>query len=113
MELMAVIAGFEALKKKGLHISIYTDSQYIVKAIKEKWLNKWLATNFAKGKKNKDLWVRFYNLYIEHTVNFHWVKGHADNEYNNECDRLATAAADGFNLLIDEGYEMDPNQLLL
>src|SRR5947209_16114250 len=58
MELMAVIAGFEALKKKGLHISIYTDSQYIVKAIKEKWLNKWLATNFAKGKKNKDLWVR-------------------------------------------------------
>ena len=113
MELMAVIAGFEALKKKGLHISIYTDSQYIVKSIKEKWLNKWLATNFAKGKKNKDLWVRFYNLYIEHTVNFHWVKGHADNEYNNECDKLATAAADGFNLLIDEGYEMDPNQLLL
>ena len=113
MELMGVIAGLEALKKKGLNITIYSDSQYIVKAIKEGWLNKWLATNFAKGKKNKDLWVRFYNLYVLHHVKFVWVKGHADNEYNNRCDVLATTAADGSNLLIDEGYEMDPNQLLL
>ena len=113
MELMGVIAGLEALKKKGLNITIYSDSQYIVKAIKEGWLNKWLATNFAKGKKNKDLWVRFYNLYVLHHVKFVWVKGHADNEYNNRCDVLATSAADGSNLLIDEGYEMDPNQLLL
>jgi len=113
MELMGVIAGLEAMKKKGLNITIYSDSQYIVKAIKEGWLNKWLATNFAKGKKNKDLWVRFYNLYVLHHVKFVWVKGHADNEYNNRCDVLATTAADGSNLLIDEGYEMDPNQLLL
>src|ERR671932_321992 len=56
MELMAVIAGLEALKKPGLNITIYTDSQYIVKALNEGWLNKWLATNFAGGKKNKDLW---------------------------------------------------------
>jgi len=62
MELMAVIAGLEALKKKNLGITIYSDSQYIVKALNEGWLNKWIATNFAKGKKNKDLWVRFYNL---------------------------------------------------
>ena len=113
MELMGVIAGLEALKKKGLNITIYSDSQYIVKAVKEGWLNKWLATNFAKGKKNKDLWVRFYNLYVLHHIKFVWVKGHADNEYNNRCDILATSAADGSNLLIDEGYEMDPNQLLL
>ena len=113
MELMGVIAGLEALKKKGLNITIYSDSQYIVKAVKEGWLNKWLATNFAKGKKNKDLWVRFYNLYVLHHIKFVWVKGHADNEYNNRCDVLATSAADGSNLLIDEGYEMDPNQLLL
>ena len=113
MELMAVIAALEAMKRKGLAIKIYTDSQYIVKAIKEGWLNKWLATNFAKGKKNKDLWVKFYDLYKQHHIQFHWVKGHADNPYNNRCDQLATAAADGQDLLIDEGYEMDPNQLLM
>lgn len=113
MELMAVIAGLEALKKTGLKITIYSDSQYIVKALNEGWLNKWMATNFSKGKKNKDLWVRFYNLYQKHQIKFIWVKGHAENIYNNRCDELATAAADGKGLLIDEGYEMDPNQLLM
>ena len=72
-----------------------------------------MATNFSKGKKNKDLWVRFYNLYQKHQIKFIWVKGHAENIYNNRCDELATAAADGKGLLIDEGYEMDPNQLLM
>jgi len=113
MELMGVIAALEALKRPGLNITIYTDSQYIVKAIKEGWLNKWLATNFAKGKKNKDLWVKFYNLYKQHHINFVWVKGHAENAYNNRCDILATSAADGKDLLVDEGYEMNPDQLLL
>ena len=113
MELMGVIAALEALKKTGLHITIYTDSQYIVKAIKEGWLNKWLATNFAKGKKNKDLWVKFYNLYTQHHIKLVWVKGHADNAFNNRCDELATSAADGNDLLVDEGYEMDPGQLLM
>jgi ribonuclease HI len=113
MELMAVIKALEALKKTSLKITIYTDSQYIVKALNEGWLNKWMATNFAKGKKNKDLWVKFYNLYKQHQIKFVWVKGHADNIYNNRCDELATTAADGNDLLIDEGYEMDPNQLLM
>jgi ribonuclease HI len=113
MELMAVIAGLEAMKKQGLRITIYSDSQYVVKAVKEGWLNKWLATNFAKGKKNKDLWVKFYNLSTQHTLQFVWVKGHADNPYNNRCDELATAAADGKDLIVDVGYEMDPDQLLL
>lgn len=111
MELMAVIAGLEALKKPSLNITIYSDSQYIVKALNEGWLNKWLATNFSGGKKNKDLWVRFYNLYKEHNVKFVWVKGHADNQYNNRCDELATAAADGKDLAIDEGFEMSPDSL--
>lgn len=113
MELMGVIAGLEAMKKTKLDITVYTDSQYIVKAVKEGWLNKWLATNFAKGKKNKDLWVRFYNLYKLHSVHFVWVKGHANNPYNNRCDLLATSAADGKDLLVDEGYEMDPDRLNL
>jgi ribonuclease HI len=113
MELMGVIAALEALKKPKLNITVYTDSQYIVKAIQEGWLNKWMATNFAKGKKNKDLWVRFYNLYKQHDIKFVWVKGHAENPLNNRCDELATAAADGYDLLVDEGYEIDPGQLLM
>ena len=113
MELMAVIAGLESLKKKNLNITIYSDSQYIVKALNEGWLNKWIATNFAKGIKNKDLWVRFYDLYRQHKIKFVWVKGHADNTNNNRCDELATTAADGNDLLVDEGYEMDADRLLL
>jgi ribonuclease HI len=109
MELMGVIAALSALKKEGLNITLYTDSQYIVKAVKEGWLNKWLATNFSGGKKNKDLWVHFYDLYKRHHIKFVWVKGHANNEYNNRCDKLATTASDGRNLLVDEGYEMDEN----
>lgn len=113
MELLAVIAGLEALKKTGLDITVYSDSQYIVKALNEGWLSKWMATNFSGGKKNKDLWVRFYNLYKQHKTKFVWVKGHADNPYNNRCDELATAAADGGNLLVDEGFEKDPDRLIL
>lgn len=113
MELMGVIAALEALKKTNLDITIYSDSQYIVKALNEGWLNKWMATNFSGGKKNKDLWVRFYGLYKQHKIKFVWVKGHAENTYNNRCDELATAAADGKDLLVDEGYEMNPDQLTL
>ncbi|HEY0067283.1 MAG TPA: ribonuclease HI [Flavisolibacter sp.] len=105
MELMGVIAALEALKKTGLNVTIYTDSQYIVKAINEGWLRKWIATNFSKGIKNRDLWMRFYELYNRQRLKFVWVKGHADNPFNNRCDQLATAAADGGNLLVDEGYE--------
>jgi ribonuclease HI len=105
MELRAVIAALEALKKDGLNITIYSDSQYVVKAVKEKWLDKWVATNFKGGKKNKDLWMQYYDLSQNHKINFVWVKGHADNPFNNRCDELATEAAEGHDLLIDEEYE--------
>jgi len=111
MELMAVIAALLNLKKEGLHITIYTDSQYVSKAIKEGWLNKWIATQFKGGKKNKDLWMQFHELAQKHHINFVWVKGHADNPLNNRCDELATAAADSRDLLIDEEYEKDKNSL--
>lgn len=105
MELLAVIAALEALNRDGLTITIYSDSQYVVKAVKEGWLKKWIATNFSGGKKNKDLWMRYYRLSQKHNIRFVWVKGHAENVYNNRCDVLATTAADGRNLLVDEGYE--------
>jgi len=105
MELMAVIAGLEALKKDQLNVTVYSDSQYIVKAIEEGWLKKWIATNFKGGKKNKDLWMEYHRLSQKHKVKFVWVRGHADNVYNIYCDELATAAADGDDLITDIGFE--------
>lgn len=107
MELMSVIAGLEALKKTGLDIVIYSDSQYVVNAVSKRWLDKWMKTGFAGGKKNEDLWRRYWQLSRHQHIRFHWVKGHADNPYNNRCDELATAAADGRHLLVDKGYEQD------
>ena len=102
---MAVIVGLEALKKEGLTITIYSDSQYVVKAVEQGWLKNWIATDFKGGKKNKDLWTRFYKLSKKHNLRFRWVRGHADNPYNNRCDELATAAADGTNLDVDIFFE--------
>src|ERR1043166_9266370 len=111
MELMAVIAGLEALKKEGMEVTIYSDSQYVVKAIEEGWLKKWIATNFKGGKKNKDLWMEYYRLVQMHTIRFVWVRGHGDNPYNNRCDELATMAADSGELIEDIGYRNDNNSL--
>jgi ribonuclease HI len=107
MEIMAVIAGLEALTRKGLDISIYSDSQYVVKAVQEGWLDNWMKTNFKGGKKNPDLWRRYHELAKGQKIRFHWVKGHSSNPYNNRCDELATAAADGNHLLTDEYYETE------
>jgi ribonuclease HI len=111
MELMAVIAGLEALKKKNLDITIYSDSQYIVYAIEKGWLKKWIATNFKGGKKNRDLWTRYAALAKDHKIRFKWVKGHAENAFNNRCDQLATASADSADLIDDFGYLSDKNNL--
>jgi len=105
MELLAVITGLEAITKKELPVVVYSDSQYVVKAIEEGWLKNWMRTNFKGGKKNKDLWTRYYHLAQKMNVKLKWVKGHADNPFNNRCDELATSAADGHNLAVDEGYE--------
>jgi ribonuclease HI len=105
MELMAVIAGLEALKKNDLPVTIYSDSQYVVNAISKGWLDTWIKTNFKGDKKNPDLWKKYYQLSRSFKIQMQWVKGHADNPYNNRCDILATAAADGKDLEVDEGYE--------
>ena len=105
MELLAVITGLEAITKKELPVFIYSDSQYVVRAIEEGWLKKWIATDFKGGKKNKDLWTHYYELSQKMKIKMIWVKGHADNPFNNRCDELATAAADGKHLAVDEGYE--------
>lgn len=110
MELMAVIAGLEAIKKKELPVKIYSDSQYVVRAVKEGWLDNWIKTDFKGGKKNKDLWKHFYDLSRKFKLEFIWVKGHATNPFNNRCDELATAAADGKDLMEDTGYRESSNR---
>lgn len=109
MELLAVIKALESLNKKKIPLTIYTDSQYVVKAVQQGWLNKWIRTGFS-GKKNKDLWMRFASLAKDYQITFKWVKGHADNPFNNRCDILATSAADSDDLLIDEWYETEVAQ---
>jgi ribonuclease HI len=105
MELWAIIAGLEAITKREIPITIYSDSQYVVNSINKGWLNTWMKTNFKGGKKNPDLWRRYHTLAKHFTINIVWVKGHADNPYNNRCDELATAAADGKHLEEDAEYE--------
>jgi ribonuclease HI len=105
MELWAVIAGLEAITKREIPVTIYSDSKYVVDSISKGWLNNWIKTNFKGDKKNPDLWKRYYALSKEFTINIVWVKGHADNPHNNRCDELATAAADGKDLAIDVEYE--------
>lgn len=104
MELMAVIVALQQLKKEGLDITIYSDSSYVVNTVEKGWLHSWIKKGF-KDKKNPDLWMQYHALAQKHRIKFIWVKGHANNPYNNRCDELATQAADGGNLLIDEGYE--------
>jgi ribonuclease HI len=103
MELMAVVAALRLLNRDNLDITIYTDSAYIVNSVEKKWVFGWAKKNFA-GKKNADLWSAFLELNKKNRIKFVWVKGHADNKWNNRCDILATTAADGRNLIEDVGY---------
>ena len=97
MELTGVIRALEALKEPCA-VTVYTDSQYISRAITEGWLKKWKAAGFTKkgGLKNAELWRALDALLQKHTVTFHWVKGHADNAFNNRCDALAVAQRDKY-----------------
>jgi ribonuclease HI len=103
MELMAVIAGLEALKKDGQNVLVVSDSKYVVDAVEKGWLSGWVQKGF-KGKKNKDLWLRFLDSYNKHNVRFHWIKGHNNHPYNERCDELAVTAAQSGHLHIDTGY---------
>ena len=106
MELMAVITGLEALTRP-CQVELYSDSKYLVDAFNQHWIDSWLKKNWKRGKnenvKNVDLWKRLLKAKEQHQVSFHWVKGHADNPLNERCDQLATSAADGNDLYVDEG----------
>ncbi len=106
MELMGVIVGLEKLTKP-CHVSIHSDSKYVVDSISKGWIRKWQKKNWVRGDKpvpNADLWQRYLRAAAAHEVKIHWLKGHAGHEHNERCDELAVAAAKGTDLAIDEGY---------
>lgn len=106
MELMAVIAGLEALNRP-CEVELYSDSQYVVNAFNQHWIEGWIKKGWKSGKneqvKNVDLWKRLLAAKEPHTVTFIWVKGHNGHPQNERCDELATGAADGNDLIADEG----------
>ena len=106
MELMAVIAGLEALNRPCT-VEVYSDSQYVVNAFNQHWVDGWIKKGWKRGKnepvKNVDLWKRLLDAKSRHSVTFHWVKGHDGHPQNERCDELATTAADGTELIVDEG----------
>ena len=107
MELLAVISGFEALKQP-CEVSLYSDSQYVVNAFNQHWVEGWLKRGWKNAKKepvkNRDLWERLIRAKNGHDVTFIWVKGHAGHPENERCDELATTAADGTDLATDTGF---------
>lgn len=104
MELLAVIVGLETIKKGGIPVTIYSDSQYVVNSVEKGWIWSWEKKNF-KDKKNVDLWMRYIPLHHQYRPKFQWVKGHAGHPENERCDQLAVKAANSAKLLVDVEYE--------
>lgn len=108
MELLAAIVALEALTKP-CRVILTSDSQYLTNAFNQHWIENWQAKGWrTAGKspvKNVDLWQRLLKAMEPHEVTFVWVKGHAGHPENERCDQLATAAADGSDLMVDPGVE--------
>lgn len=108
MEMMAVIEGLRALKR-GTHVIVHSDSQYVVNAINQGWAKRWRANNWRRNKNesalNPDLWNELLDQLDRHDVDLKWVKGHAGDPGNERADALAVLAAKGRDLQIDDGYE--------
>lgn len=99
MELTAVIVALETLRE-ACTVELYTDSKYVFDAVDKRWVYGWRARGWVKADKkpalNVDLWQRLLPQLERHNVRWHWVKGHAENEKNNRCDRLAVAESQKF-----------------
>ena len=95
MELISVITALEALREP-CEVDLFTDSQYVANAVSRGWLDSWQSRGWKRkggDVKNTDLWIKLVSQLETHKVSFIWVKGHAENEYNNRCDKLAVEEA--------------------
>ena len=94
MELTAVLSALAALQEP-CEVTVYTDSRYICDAVNNRWVIKWRDNGWRRAQNasalNSDLWEKMLEFLAMHKVTFEWVKGHADNEFNNRCDQLAVA----------------------
>ncbi len=101
MELSGVIAALSALKEPCV-VELYSDSKYVIDALSKGWAESWRKKGWIKSDKkpalNPDLWEKLLNEAAKHELHCHWVKGHAENEYNNRCDALAVAERDKYAL---------------
>ena len=99
MELTGVISALQALKEPCI-VELYSDSKYVIDALEKGWAWGWRKKGWIKSDKkpalNPDLWEKLLNLTMQHEMRYHWVKGHAQNEYNNRCDALAVAQRDKY-----------------
>jgi ribonuclease HI len=111
MEIYAAIAGLNMLKQP-CEVTLYSDSQYLVKAMTEGWVQTWKKKKWwhkqTERVPNSDLWQRLLALCEKHQVEFRWVKGHAGNRENERCDQLSMEALRKPDLPVDEGYENRP-----
>lgn len=100
MELTGVISALRALKEPCI-VELYSDSKYVVDALAKGWAVSWRSRGWVKADKkpalNADLWQELLTLTEKHRVDCHWVKGHADNPYNNRCDALAVRQRDNYS----------------
>ena len=108
MEIMAAIAGLEALTE-SCEVTLYTDSQYLRHAVEKKWLAGWQKNGWKtaakKPVKNRDLWERLQVQLDRHKVALEWVRGHNGHAENERCDELARSQSARRDLLEDTGYE--------
>ena len=99
MELTAVIEALSFLKEPCV-VELWSDSRYVIDAHSKGWARSWKARGWKKADKkpalNPELWERLLTLTQMHTMHYHWVKGHAENQYNNRCDALAVAESRKF-----------------
>lgn len=109
MELMALIVALESLQTDQYPIEVYSDSKYVIDAITKGWVFTWRTKNF-KGKKNKDLWLRYLDLHPKFKLSYNWVKGHAGHPENERCDVLAVDAALTNNKAIDLAFEQSEKE---
>ena len=99
MELTGVICALEALKEPCA-VELWSDSKYVIDSLSKGWAASWKKRGWIKSDKkpalNPDLWERLLELAARHEMRYHWVKGHAENAYNNRCDALAVAAREQY-----------------
>jgi ribonuclease HI len=114
MEMMAAIVAVEVLEG-SCRVTVYSDSQYLVKAVSQGWAKRWQKHGWKRNGRdsalNPDLWERLLKACEAHVVESKWIRGHNAHPENERCDQLASEAAMRHDLPSDNGYENPPYRL--